>query len=203
MLYFSDGDGGSANRVVAYAVPPSGTLPGKVRWATPAGTYSDPHSITLHQRTGLLVVANRGMNETRLLRASDGADLGVLDCGFHFEVMGRRSACARSRAAAGTSCSSRRWTTRKTPEPADFVVDASGLDASGAAKSTCDVVQEIGIPTSYSGPHLLGSTQRRASFTPRSLPTRRAAPCYAACGAGGRAAHVLSEAAIRSNLRNT
>ena len=29
-------------------------------------------------------------------------------------------------------------------------------DASGAAKSTCDVVQEIGIPTSYSGPHLLG-----------------------------------------------
>ena len=157
MLYFSDGDGGSANRVVAYAVPPSGTLPGKVRWATPAGTYSDPHSIALHQRTGLLVVANRGMNETRLLRASDGTDLGVLDCGFHFGSQGTPFGV---RTLEGGGWDLLFVAAMDNPQDSRnqriLVVDASGLDASGAAKSTCDVVQEIGIPTSYSGPHLLG-----------------------------------------------
>ena len=157
MLYFSDGDGGSANRVVAYAVPPSGTLPGKVRWATPAGTYSDPHSIALHQRTGLLVVANRGMNETRLLRASDGTDLGVLDCGFHFGSQGTPFGV---RTFEGGGWDLLFVAAMDNPQDSRnqriLVVDASGLDASGAAKSTCDVVQEIGIPTSYSGPHLLG-----------------------------------------------
>ena len=208
MLYFSDGDGGSANRVVAYAVPPSGTLPGKVRWATPAGTYPTRTQIALHQRTGLLVVANRGMNETRLIRASDGTDLGVLDCDLDFGAQGTPFGV---RTLEGGGWDLLFVAAMDNPQDSRnqriLVVDASGLDASGAAKSTCDVVQEIGIPTSYSRLHLFGIDTATGELyaalvadSPQSTVLRFRMRCW-----GRGAAHVLSEAArpLEFTLRNT
>ena len=92
-------------------------------------------------------------------RASDGTDLGVLDCGFHFGSQGKGTPFG-VRTLEGGGWDLLFGAAMDNPQDSRnqriLVVDASGLDASGAAKSTCDVVQEIGIPTSYSGPHLLG-----------------------------------------------
>lgn len=101
-IYSSDGDGGINNRVVKLqqAVAQSDTETGippesahfTFVWATPSvpsnggslagGLFSSPHSLALHPRSGLLLVADRGHSSTRLLRASDGKDLGRWDCGL-------------------------------------------------------------------------------------------------------------------------
>ena len=111
-VYSSDGDGGINNRVVKLqqavaqadtetgVVPPTGGgIPPESAhftfvWATPSvprnggslagdgDLFSSPHSLALHPRSGLLLVADRGHSSTRLLRASDGKDLGRWDCGL-------------------------------------------------------------------------------------------------------------------------
>merc|ERR1712080_628069 len=63
-IYSSDGDGGTANRVVKVSL--SSEMDTKVEWATEA-IYNNPHSIALHARSGQLIVANREQNETRLI----------------------------------------------------------------------------------------------------------------------------------------
>lgn len=85
VVYATDGDGGYDNRVVKVEVGSSGGV--TTGWATPH-MYSSPHSIALHARTNLLVVADRGHNATRLIDASTGKDLGVWDCGLDFGIRG-------------------------------------------------------------------------------------------------------------------
>jgi hypothetical protein len=86
-VYSADGDGSTANRVVKIELTPPESANWKVAWATPAA-YRDPHSIALHRRTGLLFLASRGQNSTRLLRAADGSDLGELNCGLQYGANG-------------------------------------------------------------------------------------------------------------------
>ena len=98
LLYATDGDGGSANRVVKLAITPTGDK-AEVKWVTPNNPrrYNNPHSITLHPPSGLLIVADREQQELKLVRSSDGADLGVLDCGLDFGKEGappRKDVCS-------------------------------------------------------------------------------------------------------------
>lgn len=89
IVYATDGDGGYDNRVVKIAVEFSATETPKysVDWATPH-SFNSPHSIALHARTNMLVVADRGNNATKLLDAATGKDLGVWDCGLDFGEKG-------------------------------------------------------------------------------------------------------------------
>ena len=58
-VYASDGDGGKANRVMKISVPNSGpSMAPTTVWAT-GHVFHDPHSIALHTRTQLLVIADR------------------------------------------------------------------------------------------------------------------------------------------------
>jgi hypothetical protein len=110
-IYTSDGDGGTDNRVLKIAVPALWVGPGAeggpeapegegargvgarrakgptVEWATSA-IFDNPHSITKHH-SGLLVVADREHNATKLLDSRTGKDLGTWDCGLHFGAEGR------------------------------------------------------------------------------------------------------------------
>ena len=81
----SDGDGGTANRVVAMEVDANGTH--SLLWATPQ-VYNQPHSLAIHRDTQYLVVADRANNATKLLDSATGEDLGVWDCGLHFGEQG-------------------------------------------------------------------------------------------------------------------
>lgn len=59
-----------------------------LEWATPA-RYNNPHSIAIHQKSGLLLVADREDLHVKLLQSSDGHDLGAWDCGLEFGAKGR------------------------------------------------------------------------------------------------------------------
>ena len=76
-LAASELSGGAAGGEVSPGLNASFTL----EWAT-APTFFYPHSIGLHVESGLLLVADREHTSTRLLRSSDGADLGAWDCGL-------------------------------------------------------------------------------------------------------------------------
>ena len=164
-VYASDGDGGSANRVIAFETPSN-----RVLWATPA-VYANPHSIALHDASQLLVVADREHSQLRLLRARDGLDLGAWDADL-LGARDARTACARCRAARRHGATRRRRRRRRVarlplrgdmdnPQDGRFqritVIDASGLSAAAGTRSPCKVVQTIPLdPAEYSGPHLLG-----------------------------------------------
>lgn len=165
LLYASDGDGGSNNRVVKLSLPATTEsltrAPPTLEWATPA-RYANPHSIALHKRSGLLVVANRELAELRLLREADGTDLGVLDCGLGFGARGKpygvRSLSHRGRDLLFVA---------SMDNPQDHknqrisVVDVSGLTETSGARSPCTALQTLQIPSDdYSGPHLLGVNER-------------------------------------------
>lgn len=154
-VFVSDGDGGDANRVVGLEVsdgaegaPPTS----KLLWATPS-RYNNPHSIAYHERTGLLMIADRQQNQTRLIRAADGVDMGEFDCGLTygngaglpFGVRFYRHSDALDLAFVGSMDGGY-----------IAVLDVSGLRAAGAAASSCKVLQTIKTPAAYSGPHLLG-----------------------------------------------
>ena len=166
-VFASDGDGGTANRVVAFhpVDPPT------VLWATPA-IYHNPHSITLHAPSGLLVVADREHSELRLLRAEDGRDLGAWDCGLHFGAEGRPFGVRTYFKGGGHSQEPLDLlfiASMDNPQDGRFqritVVNASGLAAAVAAPYPCRVVQQITIdPDTYSGPHLLGVDAQTADL---------------------------------------
>ena len=157
LLYATDGDGGSANRVVKVAVHDDGSF--TEVWATPH-QYHNPHSIALHERSNLLIVADRGHAHVRLLRADDGTDLGVWDCGVGY-------------GAGGVPFGVRTYSDERHPADILFVasmdnpqdgknqrvsvIDVSGLSADAGTASPCTVIQTLKIePAEYSGPHLLG-----------------------------------------------
>jgi hypothetical protein len=153
-VYVSDGDGGTANRVVKLDAPMVlGTRPAFV-WATRA-IFNNPHSLTLHDRTGLLVVADRDNAQLRLLRATDGMDMGFLVCGLGLGIGGKPFGV-------------RTWSSNShdllivsiMDNPMDgknqkiVVVDMSRISNTGGK---CNVLQTIVVDSDkYSGPHLLG-----------------------------------------------
>lgn len=158
-LYATDGDGGAANRVVRLELDARSLAP-TVRWAT-GHRYHNPHSITRHARSDLLVVADREDLELRLVRASDGADRGVLDCGLGFGPESGRPFGVRTFARGGLDL----LLVASMDNPQDHlnqrisVLDVSGLSdtEAGAASRSCVLLQTITIPPAqYSGPHLLG-----------------------------------------------
>jgi len=162
-VYATDGDGGYANRVVKFsaALPPPSTALVEasvtVEWVTPH-SFSSPHSIALHQRTNLVVVADRGHNATRLLDAATGKDLGVWNCGLDF---GLRGVPFGVRTLARGPHDLVLVASMDNPQDHKYqyihVLDASKLSAGFGAASPCQVLQTIEIdPAEYSGPHLLG-----------------------------------------------
>ena len=165
-VFASDGDGGSANRVVKLLVAPLTSRPMiHVEWATPA-IFRNPHSIALHASSGLLVVADREDSELRLLRASDGADLGAWrTCGLRFGVEGVPFG-VRALSRPGSSAHPDLLFVASMDNPQDgkwqriAVLDASQLSETAGARSPCSILQVIDIdPATYSGPHLLGVDQ--------------------------------------------
>ena len=162
-VYVTDGDGGFANRVVKLSVPePTAPHPlssGHFEWAT-GHIFHNPHSVAIHERTGLVIVCDREDNETRVLSMATGKDLGVLDCGLDLGPKGRPFGVRTwTRPAAGLDL----LYVAVMDNPQDHlnqrihVIDASGLDARGGAASKCKVIQELTWdPAKMSGPHLLG-----------------------------------------------
>ena len=166
-LYVSDGDGGSANRVVSVTITPPSSTNATFTWATKAGRYDNPHSIALHKRSGLLFLANREANETRLIRAADGVDLGVFDCGVHFGPgagVGEKPFGVRT-LSFGASLDLGFVAMMDNPQDGRnqhvAVLDFSGLSAASGASSSCAVVQTLDVDASkFSGPHLLGVDEK-------------------------------------------
>jgi len=163
-VYSSDGDGGHANRVVKVAI--KGTS-GHVEWASKQ-IFNNPHSIALHQSEWqsqpILIVANRENNETRLLHASTGEDLGAWDCGLDYGKSGKPFG-VRFLSYHDAKCNENRdlLLVAIMDNPQDglnqriAIVDASRLNPKDGHKSKCTVLQIINIdPKKYSGPHLLG-----------------------------------------------
>ena len=159
IVFASDGDGGDANRVVRLCVHPSNT--GVLfEWAT-GPIFHNPHSITLHAPSGLLLVADRDNAQLRMLRAANGADLGAWDqCGLHLGQNGVPFAVRTLVTHTGRDLlfvatyvypnTDGRW-------QRIVVLDTAGLDAAKGIDSPCTVLQTLAIdPAVYSGPHLLG-----------------------------------------------
>eukprot|EP00038_Savillea_parva_P003566 m.127483 g.127483 ORF g.127483 m.127483 type:complete len:377 (+) comp11211_c1_seq4:26-1156(+) len=166
IIYATDGDGGYDNRVVKFSVSPAATATSsqtkanptiKVDWVTPH-EFNSPHSIALHERTNLLVVADRGHSAVKILDASTGNDLGTWDCGLNFGPDGVPFG-VRTLTHGGHDM----VLVASMDNPQDHknqyihVLDASKLSASSGSASPCSVLQTITIdPAEYSGPHLLG-----------------------------------------------
>eukprot|EP00040_Diaphanoeca_grandis_P015543 m.79413 g.79413 ORF g.79413 m.79413 type:complete len:389 (-) comp25212_c0_seq1:150-1316(-) len=157
LLYATDGDGGVNNRVVKVEIKEDAEPPYMVHWATPS-MYDSPHSITLHARTNLLIVADRGHNAIRLIDAGTGKDLGIWDCGLHFGEQGVPFG-VRTLTYKGDDL----LVVASMDNPQDHMyqritlLDASKLSSATGSKSECSAVQVITIdPAKYSGPHLLG-----------------------------------------------
>ena len=157
-VFASDGDGGDANRVVRLSVEPSNTGV-YLEWAT-GHIFHNPHSIALHARSGLLLVADREDAQLRLLRAADGADLGAWDqCGLHLGQNGVPFAMRTLVTSSGRDL----LFVATYDNPPDgqhqriVVIDAAGIDSAKGIESPCTVLQTLAIdPSVYSGPHLLG-----------------------------------------------
>jgi hypothetical protein len=156
-VYVSDGDGGTANRVISLNVTDASAPHAAVEWAT-ASRYHNPHSIALHERTGTLLIADREGNATRMLRASDGVDLGSLDCGLE---LGRRGKPFGVRFYRDTARMLDLAFVAIMDNPQDganqkiAVLDASGFHSAGPSASVCRVLQILVVPAMDSGPHLL------------------------------------------------
>ena len=84
-VYVSDGDGGSANRVLALPAPatapraPAAFAVGQCDSPTAnasLGCFDSPHSIAYAAQNDMLIVADRGNNRLQFLAAATGAVLG-------------------------------------------------------------------------------------------------------------------------------
>ena len=103
-------------------------------------------------------IADREQNQTKLLRASDGADLGEFDCGIKYGPAGvpfgvRFLVTPGGRDLAFVAIMDNPQDGRNQRIE---VLDVSGLDARAGARSRCARVQTLAVPTTVSGPHLLG-----------------------------------------------
>ena len=159
IVYASDGDGGSANRVVRMRVSRGESATTIVtEWATDH-VFDNPHSITLHLKSGLLIVADREHQALKLLRSADGKILGTWNCGLKFGKgfgvpFGVRTLSIFERDLLFVA-------SMDNPQDHKYqkisVIDTSQLSSEQGTASACSVLQTIEIdPREYSGPHLLG-----------------------------------------------
>jgi len=157
-VYVADGDGGSANRVVKLTVT-NNPFSWAFQWATDH-IYHNPHSIALHKRTGLLLLADREQNKTTLLRAADGEDLGEFDCGLRYGPAGADQVPFGVRTLSLGGMDLGFVAIMDNPQDGRnqkiAVLDLSKLNAKDGARSPCSVLQTLDIPTTFSGPHLMG-----------------------------------------------
>lgn len=165
-IYVSDGDGGSANRVIALEVSVGTTARGHLLrpqanflWATPSA-YHNPHSIAFHPRTRLLLLADREHHHLRLLRSADGVDLGSFDCGLGLGQGGKPFGVRTYADHAPSGLDVAFVAIMNNPQDGHnqkiAVLDLSRLSAADGSASPCEILQIIDVPTSDSGPHLLG-----------------------------------------------
>jgi hypothetical protein len=163
-VYTADGDGGSDNRVMKIRVDPSGAT---VVWATPA-IFDNPHSIALHERSDILVVADREHAAIVLLDATNGKRLGIWDCGLDF---GEEGVPFGVRTLTNNATGDDLVIVASMDNPQDHmhqritIVDASELSKAQGAQSKCSVIQTIQVdPAKYAGPHLLGVDARNGDI---------------------------------------
>ena len=159
IVYASDGDGGNANRVVKFRVSRGGgATKVETEWAT-GHVFDNPHSITLHEKSQLLIVADREQQALKLLQSSDGTVLGTWNCGLKFGDGYGVPFGVRTLAFLGRDL----LFVASMDNPQDHkyqkisVIDTSKLSAEQGTASPCTVMQTLTIdPQEYSGPHLLG-----------------------------------------------
>ena len=156
-VYATDGDGGYANRVVKINIPADESQLPFTEWAT-GHVFNDPHSITLHTQSQLLIVADRGQQALKLIDTNNGTVLGIYNCGLQFGKGYGVPFGVRTMVYGGRDL----LFVASMDNPQDHmyqkisVLDVSELNAKDGVHSNCHVVQTIEIePKKYSGPHLL------------------------------------------------
>ncbi len=161
-VFATDGDGGFANRVMAIRIPVDSRNKPEAVWTTPHA-FKNPHSITMHARSRLLVVADREHQSIKLLDSNNGNILGDFNCGITWgENASGVPFGVRALSLGGRDllfvCA--------MDNPQDhrnqriFVLDVAHLNARDNIHSRCAIIQTIAIdPAEYSGPHLLGIDQ--------------------------------------------
>ena len=157
LVYASDGDGGYANRVVKIRVPRHSEP--VTDWATDH-VFSNPHSITLHTESQILIVADREQWALKLLRAQNGEVLGPWECpGLAFGPGHGVPFGVRTLTIGGMDL----LFVASMDNPQDHkhqkitIIDASELSVETGTHSRCPILQTLAIdPNEYSGPHLLG-----------------------------------------------
>eukprot|EP00949_MAST-11_sp_MAST-11-sp1_P004177 g4177.t1 len=157
-LYISDGDGGFANRVSKVSVLADGQQANvRTEWVT-GHEFANPHSITLHEKSQLLVVADREHHALKLLQSSDGTILGEWKCaGLDFSIAVPFGVRTLKRGSQDLLFVSSMDNPQDGRNQRIHVIDASSLSAEQGVQSPCSVLQEIAInPHEFSGPHLLG-----------------------------------------------
>ena len=136
----------------------SSTVDPKVIWAT-RHVFDNPHSVTLHESSGLLVVADREHASIKLLDSEDGDILGAWNCGLRFGNNDGLPFGVRALYFDGVDM----LFVASMDNPQDHkhqrihVLDVSKLDRTEGTSSPCRILQTIDIDANvYSGPHLLG-----------------------------------------------
>jgi len=126
-------------------------------WATPQ-VYDNPHSIAYH-RSGMLILADREHNQTRLLDASSGQDLGSWDCGLNLGMAGKPFG-VRTLSTQHHDLDLVFLSIMDIPQDGRnqkiAVLDGSGLQLAKGGSSACKVLQVIEVDTAHSGPHMMG-----------------------------------------------
>jgi hypothetical protein len=157
-VYATDGDGGSDNRVIAINVPTAPNPKSTTKWVT-GHIFANPHSITMHEQSGLLVIADREHASLKLINSEDGNVLGEFDCGLKFGAdhgvpFGVRTLVFEHLDLLFVAA---------MDNPQDhkhqriYVLDVKELNKQDGIASKCSLLQTITIrPARYSGPHLLG-----------------------------------------------
>eukprot|EP00946_MAST-07B_sp_MAST-7B-sp1_P002524 g2524.t1 len=158
-VYAADGDGGSANRVVKFRVSRgSAGATVETEWAT-GHVFDNPHSIAMHEKSKLIIVADREHYALKLMQSSDGKILGTWNCGLKFGSgygvpFGVRTLAFRGKDLLFVA-------SMDNPQDHKYqkisVINIENLSGDLGAESPCNVLQTLTIdPQEYSGPHLLG-----------------------------------------------
>ena len=140
------------------AHPKSGPV-AEFEWST-GHVFKNPHSITLHAGSQLLVVADREQQALKLIRAKDGKVLdGDFNCGLGFGPGGGVPYGVRALKHGRKDL----LFVASMDNPQDHknqkisILDVSKLNEAAGAQSACTVIQTLAIdPQEYSGPHLMG-----------------------------------------------
>jgi len=166
-VYASDGDGGYANRVSKFNVDNNNNEV-QTEWVTDH-VFNNPHSIAMHQPSGLLIVADREQQALKLINSQDGTVLpGNFNCHLSFGTnttgvpFGVRTYYKKS-SLLSSNMDVNLLFVASMDNPQDHkhqkisVLDVSKLTLEDGVDSECFLIQELFIdPQEYSGPHLMG-----------------------------------------------